>query len=127
MADIRILTAFVTAANAGLVAFLLRRRGIVPALAGGVLLALFPMAVAADKTLMLEPYLLLFCLLGMVTLFKGDELAGGRRLLPPASCSVRVHAEAVGGPAGRDRRSRAACRDGASGCARCSSGSPPGS
>ena len=81
MADIRILTAFVTAANAGLVAFLLRRRGIVPALAGGVLLALFPMAVAADKTLMLEPYLLLFCLLGMVTLFKGDELAGGRRLL----------------------------------------------
>src|SRR5580692_6137196 len=57
MADIRVLTAFVTAANAGLVALLLRRRGVVPALVGGVGLALFPMALTADKTLMLEPYL----------------------------------------------------------------------
>jgi len=81
MADLRILTAFVTAANAGLVAFLLRRRGVVPALVAGVALALFPMALTADKTLMLEPYLLLFCLLGVAAMFTGDELAGRRRLL----------------------------------------------
>jgi hypothetical protein len=81
MADIRVLTAFVTAANAGLVAFVLRRRGVVPALVGGVALALFPMALTADKTLMLEPYLLLFCLLGVTVMFTGDEPAGRRRLL----------------------------------------------
>ena len=81
MADIRILTAFVAATNAGLVAYLLRRRGVVPALVGGVGLALFPMAVAADKTLMLEPYLMLTCLIGMAVMFKGNELAGRRRLL----------------------------------------------
>jgi hypothetical protein len=81
MADIRILTAFVTAANAGLVAFLLRRRGVVPALVAGVVLALFPMAVTADKTLMLEPYLLLFCLLGATVMFAGDQIAQRRRLL----------------------------------------------
>ena len=89
---------------------------------------MFPMAVAADKTLMLEPYLLLFCLLGMVTLFKGDELAGGRRLLAAGvvlgfACTLKLWAVL---PAAIPR-SRAACRDGASGCARCSSGSPPGS
>jgi hypothetical protein len=81
MADVRILTAFVTAGNAGLVAFLLRRRGVVPALIGGVALALFPMAVTADKTLMLEPYLMFFCLLGMTVLFTGSDLASRRRLL----------------------------------------------
>jgi hypothetical protein len=81
MADLRILTAFVTAANAGLVAFLLRRRGVVPALVAGAALALFPMALTADKTLMLEPYLLLFCLLGVTVMFSGDELGGPRRLL----------------------------------------------
>ena len=68
-------------ATPGSCAFLLRRRGIVPALVGGVALALFPMAVAADKTLMLEPYLLLFCLLGTTVLFTGDDLASRRRLL----------------------------------------------
>ena len=49
MADVRILTAFVTAANAGLVASPAPTPGIVPALAGGVSLALFPMAVAGEQ------------------------------------------------------------------------------
>ena len=81
MADVRILTAFVTAANATLAAYLLRRRGVVPALVAGATLALYPFAVAADKTLMLEPYLVLFCLIGACVLFNGDELSDGRRLL----------------------------------------------
>ena len=81
MADIRIFTAFVAAANAMLVALLLRRRGIAPALVAGSALALFPMAVTANKTLMLEPYLVCFCLLGACVLFAGDDLAGRRRLI----------------------------------------------
>jgi alpha-1,2-mannosyltransferase len=81
MADVRILTALVAATNAGLAAFLLRRRGIVPALVAGVLLALYPLAVTADKTLMLEPYLVLFCLIGACIMFKGDDIASGRRLV----------------------------------------------
>ncbi len=81
MADIRILTGVVAAGNATLAGFLLRRRGVVPALVAGTALALYPIAVAADKTLMLEPYLVLSCLLGACAVFKGEELATGRRLV----------------------------------------------
>ena len=81
MADIRIFTAFVAAGNAVLAGLLLRRRGIAPALVAGSALALFPMAVTANKTLMLEPYLVFFCLLGACVIFAGDDLAGRRRLL----------------------------------------------
>jgi Dolichyl-phosphate-mannose-protein mannosyltransferase len=81
MADIRILTAIVAAVNATLAGYLLRRRGVVPALVAGATLALYPIAVAADKTLMLEPYLVLFCLIGVTVLFKGEELSSGRRLI----------------------------------------------
>ncbi len=81
MGDIRIFTAFVAAANAVLAGLLLRRRGVAPALVAGSALALFPMAVTANKTLMLEPYLVCGCLVGAVVLFAGDDLASRRRLL----------------------------------------------
>ena len=38
-------------------------------LVAGISLAVFPLAVAADHTLLLEPYLVSFCLLGVIALF----------------------------------------------------------
>ena len=50
-------------------------------LVGGVSLALFPLAVAADHSLLLEPYLVCFCLLGTIALFTRAGLASQRRVL----------------------------------------------
>ena len=66
----RVVTALVTAVNAFLIALLVRRRGRVAMLASGTALALFPVAVTADHTLKLEPYLVLFVLLGSLVVFK---------------------------------------------------------
>ena len=46
------------------------------------LMAVFPAEIAATHTLLLEPLLDLFCLLGAVLVFEGDRIRdGGRRLL----------------------------------------------
>jgi hypothetical protein len=45
------------------------------------LLAVFPAALEAAHTVLLEPWLVLFCLLGMLALFDGDQLTGSRRRL----------------------------------------------
>ena len=47
----------------------------------GVSLALFPLAVAADQSLLLEPYLVCLSLLGVIALFARDGLASPRRVL----------------------------------------------
>jgi len=39
-------------------------------------LAVFPDSVAAAHTVLVEPWLVLFCLAGAVALFDGDRLAG---------------------------------------------------
>jgi hypothetical protein len=76
----RVLTALVAAANVFLLARLVRHRGAAAVVVAGSVAATFPLAVNADKTVLLEPYLVLFCLLGTCVLFEGDELAGERRL-----------------------------------------------
>ncbi len=81
MAVARCVTAAVTGLNAALAALVMRDRGKVAMLAAGISLALFPLAVTADQTLLLEPYLVCFCLLGVVALFRGGELASSRRIL----------------------------------------------
>ncbi|HEY6786965.1 MAG TPA: glycosyltransferase 87 family protein [Trebonia sp.] len=65
----RLLTAAVAVAVAALGAWLLRYRGPVAMLATGLVLAVLPPATYADQSLMLEPYLMLFCLLGALALF----------------------------------------------------------
>ena len=66
------ITALVAALNAGLVAWLVRHRGrFAMAVAGGAT-ATFPLAVTADHTLLLEPYVVLFVLLGSVLAFNGN-------------------------------------------------------
>jgi hypothetical protein len=77
----RVQTAFVAAGNVFLLTRLVRHRGLPAALVAGFSLAVFPYAVFADRTVMLEPYLVLFCLLGVTAMFTGDELADGRSLL----------------------------------------------
>jgi hypothetical protein len=79
--EARVLTALVASANAGLLAWLLRHRGTPAMLIAGGTLAVFPLAVAADHTVLLEPYLVLFCLLGATAMFAGDSLASRKRLV----------------------------------------------
>ena len=81
MAAARIVTAIVAGVNASLAAYALRANGRVAMLTAGLALAVFPLAVSADHTLTLDPYLVLFCLLGTVIMFSGGELASPRRIL----------------------------------------------
>ncbi len=77
----RCVTALVVGCNAALAALVMRRRGITAMVVAGVSLAVFPMAVAADHSLLLEPYVVFFSLLGAVALFSDGELASPRRVL----------------------------------------------
>jgi hypothetical protein len=81
MAATRIVTALVTGLNASLVAFAVRAYGAAAMLFAGLALAVFALAVSADHTLTLDPYLVLFCLLGTVVMFTGGELAAPRRIV----------------------------------------------
>jgi hypothetical protein len=86
LAVARCLTAAVTALDAGLAAIVVRGRGRIAMLASGLALAVYPMAVAADHSVMLEPYLVCFCLLGFVAMFvEGRRLAGSARMLGAGS------------------------------------------
>jgi len=77
----RVLTAGVTGLDAWLVGRLLRHKGAATATLGALVLAVFPAAFFADRTLMLEPYMVGLCLLGLNICFVRGELGGGRRLV----------------------------------------------
>jgi hypothetical protein len=82
MAVARCLTVLVVGINAGLAAWVVRSRGRGAMLVGGVALACFPLARIADHTVMLEPYLVLFCLAGACVMFDRDgAIVNNRRLL----------------------------------------------
>jgi hypothetical protein len=81
LAVARALTACVGAANVMFLGWLVRHRGPLWAAVACGLLAVFPDAVAADHTLLLEPWLILFCLTGMVATFDGEALRQGKALL----------------------------------------------
>jgi len=81
LAIARIFTGVVVGLNAAGVVMLLRRYGLLAALFGGVLFALFPPAYNADHTLMLEPYLVAFCLIGIAFAFPRGGQAGTWRLV----------------------------------------------
>jgi hypothetical protein len=75
----RIFTAVVTGANAMLAGLAVRHRGVAASAAAAPVLAIFPSAYLADSTVLLEPYLVFFCLLGAVLLFQNGHLATPRR------------------------------------------------
>lgn len=81
MAMARDLTALVAALNVFLAAWIVRHRGWKASLVAGAALACFPMAPAADSTLLLEPYLVLFCLAGLAVMYRDGRLGSPRRVL----------------------------------------------
>ncbi len=81
MATARILTAVAGAAAVPVAGLLTRHRGVLAVLVSCGLLAVFPDSVMAARTVLLEPWLVLFCLLGALAVFDRDQLAGWPRLL----------------------------------------------
>jgi Glycosyltransferase family 87 len=82
MATGRVLTALASAASVPLIGLLARHRGLVAVIVSCGLLAVFPDSLIAAETVLLEPWLVLFCLLGALAVFDGDRLAGpGRQFL----------------------------------------------
>jgi hypothetical protein len=71
MAIGRVLTMLASAAGVVLVGLLVRHRGALAALIACGVLAVFPAAIAAAHTVLVEPWLVLFCLLGAVAVFDG--------------------------------------------------------
>lgn len=82
LATARLFMPLVAALNVVLVGMLVRHRGQLATLVAAGLMAVFPAELHATHTLLLEPLLDLFCLLGAVLIFQGERLRdGGKRLL----------------------------------------------
>ena len=77
----RILTALAGAAAVAMGGLLVRHRGLLAVIAACGILAVYPAAVQAAHTVLLEPWLVLFCLAGMLAVFDRDGLASTRRLV----------------------------------------------
>jgi hypothetical protein len=76
-----VVTALASAAAVPLIGLLTRHRGFVAVLVSCGVLAIYPDSIMAARTVLLEPWLVLFCLLGALAVFDGDRVATGRRLL----------------------------------------------
>jgi len=68
----RVMSVFVTALDASLLAWLVRRRGRIAMILAGSGLALTPVAVFFSSGVRLEPYCILFVLLGSLRIFSSD-------------------------------------------------------
>ena len=75
LAAARLLTVCADTANVVLLGVLVRHRGPVTMWAACGIYAVYPDAIAAAHTLLLEPWLNLFCLVGAVLIFDGDRIA----------------------------------------------------
>ncbi len=86
LAAVRLATALADTANVVLIGLLVRHRGplAVGLACGGY--AVYPAALIASQTLLLEPWLNLFCLLWAVLLFQSGQLASPRRLAWGGAC-----------------------------------------
>ncbi len=76
----RILTALAGTAAVTMGGLLVRHRGLLAAILTCGILAVYPAAVQAAHTVLLEPWLVLFCLAGALATFDGDQLASWPRL-----------------------------------------------
>ena len=82
MAVARVFTALASAAAVPVAGLLVRHRGFLATLVACGVLAIYPDSVLAARTVLLEPWLVLFCLLGALAVFDRDEVSGSwRRLL----------------------------------------------
>ncbi len=80
MAAGRLLTAVAGGAAVLLAGLLVRHRGLLAVILTCGVLAVYPASVQSAHTVLLEPWLVLFCLAGALAVFDGDQLAGWRRL-----------------------------------------------
>jgi len=81
MATGRILTILASSAGVLLVGLLLRHRGLLTVIVGCGIVAVYPDSVSTARTILVEPWLVLFCLLGALALFDRDRLTtSGKRL-----------------------------------------------
>jgi alpha-1,2-mannosyltransferase len=76
----RVLTACADTACVALLGLLVRHRGPVTAGIACGIYAVYPDALTAAHTFLLEPWLNLFCLIGALLVFDGDQMTQGRRL-----------------------------------------------
>ncbi len=81
MAAARILTVLASTASVTLTGLLARHRGVLAVTLACGIMAVYPSNLAAAHTVFVEPWLVLFCLIGAVTLFDGDRLVTGWRRL----------------------------------------------
>ena len=77
----RILTLAASGAGVVLAGLLVRRYGVLAVLITCGIMAVYPGSIAAAHTVLVEPWLVLFCLIGALALFDGDQLAQGWRLV----------------------------------------------
>jgi Glycosyltransferase family 87 len=77
----RILTACVGAASVTLAGLLVRHRGVLVTTLTCGLLAVYPASLEAAHTVLLEPWTVLFCLIGALVIFDGDQLTTSTKRL----------------------------------------------
>jgi dolichyl-phosphate-mannose-protein mannosyltransferase len=77
----RLLTVCAGAATVVLAGFLVRHRGALAVLLAGGIMAIYPAGAASARTVLLEPWLVLFCLAGAVAIFDGDRVTASTRRL----------------------------------------------
>ena len=77
----RILTVLAGTAAVALAGLLVRHRGVLATLITCGVMAVYSDAVAAAHTVLVEPWLVLFCVIGLVAVFDGDRLTASTRRL----------------------------------------------
>jgi alpha-1,2-mannosyltransferase len=77
----RVLTVLAGTASVALAGLLVRHRGVLAVLITCGVMAVYSDAVAAAHTVLVEPWLVLFCVIGLVTVFDGDRLTASTKRL----------------------------------------------
>jgi alpha-1,2-mannosyltransferase len=77
----RLLTACAGAASVTLTGLLVRRRGLLAVVTACGIMAVYPEAIQAARTVLQEPWLVLACLAGLLAVFDGDQITAGRKRL----------------------------------------------
>jgi alpha-1,2-mannosyltransferase len=77
----RVLTILASSAGVLLVGLLVRHRGLLAVIIACGIVAVYPDSVSTARTVLVEPWLVLFCLLGALALFDRDRLTSSRRRL----------------------------------------------
>jgi hypothetical protein len=81
MAVGRILTSLAGAASVAVAGLLVRHRGVLATVIVCGIMAVYPDGIQAVKTVLVEPWLVLFCLIGALAVFDGDHLTTRTRRL----------------------------------------------